>query len=78
MELFEVETLIKQDLPDAKIFVEGEGCNFTVKVVSTRFGGLNLVKKQQLVLAALQEAIASGALHAISVKAYTPEEWAKR
>jgi len=46
-----------------------------ITVVSEQFIDLALVKKQQLVMATLKEPLASGKLHAVSVKAYTPEEW---
>jgi monothiol glutaredoxin len=71
----EVIQLVQQGLPDAKVLVEGEGCDLTIAVISTQFTGLALVKKQQLVLATLKEPLASGKLHAVSVNAYTPDEW---
>lgn len=71
----EVEALVKQDIPDAQVFVEGAGCDLSLMVVSEQFADLAPVKEQQLVLAALKEPLASGKLHAVSVKAYTPEEW---
>ncbi len=71
----EVKNLIWQKVPQAQIFVEGSGCDLTVTVISNQFADLTLVKKQQLVLASLQEPLASGRLHAVSVKAYTETEW---
>ncbi len=71
----EVEQLIKQDLADAQVIVDGAGCDLTLTVISASFAGLPLVKKQQSVLAALKAPLASGKLHAVSVLAYTPEEW---
>ena len=71
----EVEQLVQQGIPDAKVLVEGEGCDLLITVVSEQFIDLALVKKQQLVMATLKEPLASGKLHAVSVKAYTPEEW---
>jgi monothiol glutaredoxin len=47
-------------------------------VISSQFVDLSLVKKQQLVLATLKEPLASGKLHAVSVKAYTPDEWQEK
>ncbi len=72
---FDVEHLVQQGIPDAKIKVEGEGCDLLITVVSSQFSNLALVKKQQLVMATLKEPLASGQLHAVSVKAYTPDEW---
>ncbi len=74
----EVEQLVQQGLPDAKVLVEGEGCDLLIVVVSEQFTDLSLVKKQQLVMATLKEPLASGKLHAVSVKAYTPDEWLDR
>ncbi|MDO9160764.1 MAG: Grx4 family monothiol glutaredoxin [Methylococcaceae bacterium] len=71
----EVAQLVQQGIPDAQVIVDGAGCDLLISVVSEQFGDLSIVKKQQLVLATLKEPLASGKLHAVSVKAYTPEEW---
>lgn len=75
MEISEVRNLIETALPECRMSVEGEGCNFSVKIVSEAFEGLSPVKRQQLVMAAVQEPLSTGALHAISMKVYTPAEW---
>jgi monothiol glutaredoxin len=74
----EVAQLVQQGIDDAKVTIEGEGCDLLVTVVSSQFGDLTMVKKQQLILATLKEPLASGKLHAVSVKAYTPDEWADK
>ncbi len=71
----EIEALVQQGIANAKIWVEGEGCDLTITVVSEQFAGLTLVKKQQQVMATLTEALASGKLHAVSVRTFTPDEW---
>ncbi len=71
----DIEQLVQQGMPDAKVLVDGEGCDLLINVVSEQFIDLALVKKQQLVMATLKEPLASGKLHAVSVKAYTPNEW---
>lgn len=78
MEISAIEKLIQSDLEDAQVFVEGEGCNFSVTVVSKKFDGSSTVKSQQMVLAAVQDPIATGELHAVTVKTYTPEEWVQK
>jgi monothiol glutaredoxin len=70
--------LVQQGLPDAKVLVESEGCDLSITVISTQFTELTPVKKQQLVLATLKAPLASGKLHAVSVKAYTPGEWQEK
>lgn len=74
----EVEHLIKQDYPDAEIDISGEGCDLAITVVSQCFEGQSMVKQQQGVMAALTEALSSGRLHAVTIKAYTPTQWQER
>ncbi|MGR9116726.1 MAG: Grx4 family monothiol glutaredoxin [Gammaproteobacteria bacterium] len=71
----EVERLIKQAYPDAGVYVEGEGCDLLITVISGQFAGESMVKQQQGVMAALTEPLGSGRLHAVTIKAYTPEQW---
>jgi monothiol glutaredoxin len=71
----EIESRVQQQLPQAQVIVIGTGCDLEVTVISNQFAGLTLVKKQQLVLESLNEPLANGRLHAVSVKTYTEEEW---
>jgi acid stress-induced BolA-like protein IbaG/YrbA len=75
MEIAEIRQLIQAGIPDTEVTVSGEGCSFSVVVVGEVFAGMSLVKRQQKVLATVNEALSSGALHAISMKVYTPAEW---
>lgn len=72
-----IQTLLQQAFPGDEVRVEGEGNKFQVTVVSEQFAGLLPVRKQQKVYAALNEHIASGAIHAVTMRLYTPEEWRK-
>ena len=71
----EVEQLILKDYPQATIFIEGEGCNLTITVVSDQFADLSLVKQHQGVMATLSEPLASGRLHAVTLKTFTSAQW---
>jgi monothiol glutaredoxin len=70
----EVSNLIAQAYPKAKISIEGQGCDLTISVVSEDFAGLPLVKQHQGVMATLNDVLASGRLHAITLKTSIPEE----
>jgi len=74
----QVGQLVKSGFADAKVLIEGEGCDLVVTVISDEFAGLPLVKKQQKVMATLTAPLASGTLHAVSVKAYTASEWQEK
>jgi acid stress-induced BolA-like protein IbaG/YrbA len=71
-----VEALIRAGLPDAEVQVVGDGSHFEAVVVSPVFAGLAPIKKQRLVMETVKSQIASGELHALSIKTLTPEEWA--
>lgn len=71
----EVEALIINEYPDAQIAIEGQGCDLSIRVVSERFAGLTMVKQHQGVMATLTEPLASGRLHAVTLKTFTPEQW---
>ncbi|TGD75337.1 BolA/IbaG family iron-sulfur metabolism protein [Mangrovimicrobium sediminis] len=79
MQREEVIARIEAAVPQAQeIKVEGADCDFTAVVLSEGFAGVSPVKRQQQVLAAFADVIASGELHALSVRALTPEEWQKK
>lgn len=71
----EVEQLIKSRYADASVYVEGEGCDLTITVITDQFDGLTMVKQQQGVMAALSEPLANGRLHAVTIKAHTVAQW---
>lgn len=78
VELKQVETMIKQKLPDAQVIVKdltGGGDHLEAMVISAEFEGKTRVKQHQLVYAALQEAMATEAIHALALKTYTPTVW---
>ena len=73
----QIESMIKADMPDAKVVAEdmkGSGDHYQVAIVSSAFEGLSLVKRHQLVYKAVNEAMSSEAIHALSLKTNTPAE----
>ncbi|MGK7924499.1 MAG: BolA family protein [Spirulina sp.] len=76
--LAEVENTIKEHLPDARVKVEdltGGGDHLQATVISQLFEGKTRVKQHQLVYQALQNDLASEAIHALALKTYTPQTW---
>ena len=75
----QVESMIKSGIPDAEVQVQdltGGNDHYQVIVVSPAFEGKRLVQQHQLVYRAVQSAMSSEAIHALSLKTYTPETWA--
>jgi acid stress-induced BolA-like protein IbaG/YrbA len=75
--LQQVESMIKNKLPDAEVIVRDlrGGDHLEAVVVSNQFAGQTRVKQHQLVYDALKEAMVSEAIHALALKTYTPEQW---
>jgi acid stress-induced BolA-like protein IbaG/YrbA len=70
-----VKDAIQAQFPEAKVEVSGDGEHFEAIVVATDFAGKTKVKQHQMIYGALQEELASEAIHALSLKTYTPEAW---
>jgi acid stress-induced BolA-like protein IbaG/YrbA len=70
--------MVRDAIDGATVSVEGSGANYDITVVSERFADMRPVRKQQTVYAALNEAIASGSIHAVNIHTFTPDEWASR
>ncbi len=71
----EIKRLIEAGIPGSMALVSGDGYKYEAVVVSDAFEGLSMIKEQQMVYATIHQQITTGALHAITIKAYTPAEW---
>ena len=72
-----IEQSIRAGLACTHLEVTGDGAHFEALVVSPSFAGLTRVRQHQLVYAALGERMRSE-IHALSMKTFSPEEWAAR
>lgn len=66
---------IETHIPGARATVSGDGGRFEATVISDAFEGNDLLAKHRMVYAALDDRIKSGEIHALSIRAYTPQEW---
>lgn len=70
----QIQQLIAAQMPDAEVEVSGGEGKFVANVVSGAFDGLAPIKRHKLVYACVNEQIASGELHALTIVAKTPAE----
>ncbi len=70
-----IRSLIEAGLQGAEAHVEGDGAHFTAIVVCPAFVGKSRIEKQQLVYDTVREHLLDGSLHALSIRAFTPDEW---
>ncbi|MCL6268882.1 BolA/IbaG family iron-sulfur metabolism protein [Sansalvadorimonas sp. 2012CJ34-2] len=75
MHASEVKQLLEEKMDGALVDVSGEGCDFRLTVVSDVFEGVLPVKRQQMVYTHLNELIAAGTIHAVTMQTFTQNEW---
>ena len=71
----ELKKLIEAAFSDGHVEVTGDGRHFSAVVVSQIFVDKNMIAQHRLVYAALGDRFDSQAVHALSLKTYTPEQW---
>jgi acid stress-induced BolA-like protein IbaG/YrbA len=71
----DVKVLLENAMPGCEFQVASEGSHFNIIAVGDMFEGKRAVQRQQLIYAALQQEISSGAMHAVNMKIFTPAEW---
>ena len=75
MSAAEIESMIKEALPDAEIVIEdlaGDGDHYRANVVSQAFAGKTRVQQHQLVYDALKGNM-GGVLHALALQTSAPK-----
>ncbi len=74
----QVADLIRQALPTAHVDVRSDDqTHFTALLVADEFNGLRPLARHKLVYRALGELVGRE-IHALSIEALTPQEWAQR
>ncbi len=70
----QIQQLITSHFPDAVVEVSGSEGKYVANIVSNTFTDLATIKRHKLVYAAVNNEIASGELHALTIVAKTPAE----
>ena len=73
----QIKGWIESGLSCEHVEVAGDGQHFEAVIVSPAFRGKSRVQQHQLVYSALGERMGEE-IHALSMKTYTPEDWAAR
>lgn len=74
----QLESIIRAGLACEHLEVSGDGRHWSAVIVSPAFEGLRSIARHQKVYAALGERIQNDEVHALSMKTYTPTEWASQ
>ena len=76
----DIKQRIHNALPGSDIEVRdltGTGDHFEARVVSPSFEGKSMIEQHQTVYAPLKDVLATGELHALALKTFTPAQWAR-
>jgi acid stress-induced BolA-like protein IbaG/YrbA len=76
IEARDIEALIRESFPNAKITVQGDdGAHFAAEVIDASFKGMNRVQQQRAVYAALKGKMdgSNGELHALALTTKAPD-----
>jgi stress-induced morphogen len=75
MEANEIEALIREGIPDARVIIEdlrGDGDHYSALVISEAFRGKSRVQQHQMVFTAMKGKM-GGDLHALALQTATPD-----
>jgi acid stress-induced BolA-like protein IbaG/YrbA len=72
----QIQTLIAAGLACDHLTVDGDGRHWQAVVVSAEFEGMRAIARHQRVYATLGSKMHTDEVHALSMKTYTPAEWA--
>ena len=72
----ELTAIITAGLDCRHIALDGDGRHWSAVIVSPEFEGKRLIQRHQRVYATLGARMHTDEVHALSMKTYTPAEWA--
>ena len=72
----DIQNLIRAGLACDYITLEGDGRHWYATIVSPAFEGLRAIARHQRVYATLGSRMQTDEVHALSMKTFTPAEWA--
>ncbi len=74
----QIKDMITAGLACQHIELEGDGRHWYATLVSPEFEGLRAIQRHQKVYATLGNKMQNDEVHALSMKTFTPAEWAQQ
>jgi len=72
----QIKAMIAEGMACEHLELEGDGRHWYATVVSAEFEGKRAIQRHQKVYATLGNKMKNDAVHALSMKTFTPAEWA--
>jgi|TARA_Y100000996_G_scaffold304403_1_gene241651 acid stress-induced BolA-like protein IbaG/YrbA len=70
-----IKKVLNENIDESIISVSGSEAKYTVEIASDMFLGKNTIDRHKIIYALLDEYIKSGEIHALTIKAYTLDEY---
>ena len=70
-----IKKVLNGNIDESIISVSGSEAKYTVEIASDMFLGKNTIDRHKIIYALLDEYIKSGEIHALTIKAYTIDEY---
>jgi len=74
----QLQALIASGLPCEHLEVDGDGRHWSAVIVSAEFAGLRAIQRHQRVYKTLGARMQTDEVHALSIRTFTPAEWASQ
>ena len=74
----DLRSIIAAGLPCEHLEVDGDGRHWSAVVVSAEFAGLRAIQRHQRVYKTLGARMQTDEVHALSIRTFTPAEWASQ
>jgi acid stress-induced BolA-like protein IbaG/YrbA len=74
----DLRSLIASGIACDHVEVDGDGRHWSAVIVSAEFAGLRAIQRHQRVYRTLGARMHTDEVHALSMKTFTPEEWASQ
>ena len=70
----DIKGWIEENLEGARVEITGDGHHFEAEIICDGFEGKNRIQQHQMVYGALQQELASEAIHALALNTSTPSD----
>tara|TARA_B100001094_G_scaffold333292_1_gene410377 strand:- start:7771 stop:8028 length:258 start_codon:yes stop_codon:yes gene_type:complete len=75
MDVSKIQSILSKVEEFSEVHVRVEGSHYEIIVISDLFLDMKRVQQQQAVYAPLMQYIASGDMHAVTIKTFTLQQW---
>lgn len=77
MKAIHIKELLEEKILNSQIIVEGEGCNFKVKIICDRLANFSSIERQRIVYDYLNPWIIDRTIHAVTMEFFSRATWFK-